>query len=64
MYMIELDPLYKSYQLKNSSRVNWGHRGQNGQKGKKKKTLLLLQITAYDYKINVYALARPPTQKF
>ena len=26
--MHELDPLYKSYHIKNSSGVIWGHRGQ------------------------------------
>ena len=28
MHMHKLDPLYKSYHIRNSSRVNWGHRGQ------------------------------------
>ena len=28
MHMHELDPLYKSYHIKNSSGVTWGHRGQ------------------------------------
>ena len=28
MHMHKLDPLYKSYHIKNSSGVIWGHRGQ------------------------------------
>ena len=28
MHMHQLDPLYKSYQIKNSSGVIWGHWGQ------------------------------------
>ena len=28
MYMIALNALYKSYRIKNSSEVIWGHRGQ------------------------------------
>ena len=28
MHIDQLDTLYKSYQIKNSSGVTWGHRGQ------------------------------------
>ena len=28
MHINQLDPLYKSYRIKNSSGVIWGHRGQ------------------------------------
>ena len=29
MHMHKLDPLYKSYHIKNSSVAIWGHMGQN-----------------------------------
>ena len=36
MHIDQLDTLYKSYWIKNSSGVTWGHRGQKGHFHKKR----------------------------
>ena len=54
MHIDQLDTLYKSYLIKNSSGVTWGHRGQKGHFHNNKKPLFLQQITWYGHVTHAY----------